>query len=226
MSPDDYKEFESYRAVGFLYKGRRCLCRWINAPKEFAQEKELLECIVFILKYTLRKIIEDAIKNRSPLKKLHIIASPITKAEIVKLIDQEKEIIKEKIRKIVQILYGYNLFKKDKIKYSEGNSVKIIKKKRNFVIEINKEILDEKREDILREWNNTSDNLKIQYKLRNEGESEIKKYLRRANRKDELDTNNEYTKFVIKEIEQGKIKKVNSKFFYHVFQKWLAINKI
>jgi hypothetical protein len=106
MSADDYKDFVATRATGLLHKGRKALGRWLGAPKELTSNKILIELVALIAKCTLRRVIEEAIRLRSPFGKLHIISSPLTVAEIQSLMAAQKDSLKANVDKVLMDCEG------------------------------------------------------------------------------------------------------------------------
>ena len=98
MSEEDYKEFVNDRGVGMLYKGKKALCKWLGVSKELSINKTLIELSSLIGKSALRRIIEEAIRKRSPVSQLHIIDKPLTLKEMKSSIESELK----QIRKIVE----------------------------------------------------------------------------------------------------------------------------
>jgi len=100
MTPEDYMDFVSCRAVGFLYKGRKVLCKWLNISKNVCANKTLMELITLIAKTAFRRVIEETIRNRSPNKILHIIETPLQPSELEPHVSAEIKIIKDKLSKV------------------------------------------------------------------------------------------------------------------------------
>lgn len=100
MTTEDYKEFINSRGVGMLYKGKKALCRWLNVAKEVSSSKHLIEIVSLVAKFSLRRIVEEAIRKRSPTGSLEIIAEPLTMKEMAKSVDMELKLIKELVNNV------------------------------------------------------------------------------------------------------------------------------
>eukprot|EP00826_Nyctotherus_ovalis_P026456 TRINITY_DN2065_c0_g3_i5.p4 TRINITY_DN2065_c0_g3~~TRINITY_DN2065_c0_g3_i5.p4 ORF type:complete len:110 (+),score=36.97 TRINITY_DN2065_c0_g3_i5:813-1142(+) len=76
-----------------------------------------------------------------------------------------------------------------------------------------------------KEWDKLSKAMKDKYKTRLEAEKHLKAYLKITGEKGDYVPISEYGKFVKTEIETGRIKKCDNKFFYEIFQKWIKGGK-
>lgn len=101
MSTEEYKEFVSARAVKLFHKGKESMCRWLEIGKELLTNKNLIDIAILSVKSSTRRIIERAIKNRSPTKVLHIIDKPLMKEEIEQYVKEELELLHNKLSSVL-----------------------------------------------------------------------------------------------------------------------------
>ena len=121
---------------------------------------------------------------------------------------------------------GYNLFFRDHQKYVKEDDIVVSKKRGSVNLIINRSILSHSLDDADKQWENLQSNVKDEYRARLETEKHIKSYLRDSTSgKGDYAPISDYGKYIKKEIESGKVKKCNSRFFYEVFQKWLKEKK-
>ena len=97
--------------------------------------------------------------------------------------------------------------------------------KDSLKIIINKKALESPKNRAMKTWKTFSEDAKILYKMRMEGEEDIKSYLRNIIDKSTYVPINEYAKFIKTQIETDGIKQYDHKFFYDTFQKWIKINE-
>jgi len=213
MSTDDYKEFINSRGVGMLYKGKKALCKWLNIPKETASSNNLIEIVSLVAKFALRRIVEEAIRKRSPTGSLVVITEPLTIKEMKNLIDAELKLIKEIVNNVEQSENGFKLFLKDMKKHTEPTKKGIRPESSGILGRAKKE------------WNKLGESVRKEYKRRMETEKHLKEYLKAIREKGDYVPINEYGKFVKAEIKENGIKSCDSEFFYNVFQKWLKYSK-
>ncbi len=108
MSAEDYQRFVSSRTVGLLYKGRKALCRWLGASKEIAQDRTLLEAVALVAKSAMRRVVEDAIRKRSPKGVLHIITAPLKPEELAPFMEGELNSLKSKLEQVIILHANYH----------------------------------------------------------------------------------------------------------------------
>lgn len=75
MSPEEYQEFSKCREANFLTKGKKKFCKWISA-KHSAKVLSQVGCS------EIRKVVETAIRNRSPEGSLTIQSDPLSIQDI------------------------------------------------------------------------------------------------------------------------------------------------
>ncbi len=101
---------------------------------------------------------------------------------------------------------------------NDGNSVSI---------EISKDALKGPEEqDMETEWNSLPAKLRAAYRMRLETERHLRDYFKNRTTNEDYVPTNEYGEFIKKEVETGRVKKCNNRFFYEVFQKWLREKKL
>jgi len=104
MSVEEYKEFVNARAAKLFHKGKESMCKWLKIEKELINNKNLIDIAILAVKSAIRRIIEQAIRNRSPTKSLHIIDKSLLRNEIELHIKEELELLHNKLSSVLLLL--------------------------------------------------------------------------------------------------------------------------
>ena len=101
MTTEEYKEYMNNRAVSIMHKNRQGIFKWLGLPGVISHNKVVIDLTSLIAKLTLGRIIEEAIKKRSPTNTLHIITKPLTVEEVKPLTILELQLLNENINHVI-----------------------------------------------------------------------------------------------------------------------------
>lgn len=122
----------------------------LNIPYELKDQGNL-ELTCFIVKEIMHKIIKQAIKNKSPEKKLELLRYALAVEDIEKFASEELEKLEQFLQDYSESIYLMKELKKKKFCKHNNKNVKIKKNKKSFYVIIKKYIfLDKKEADFFR----------------------------------------------------------------------------
>lgn len=97
MNQQEYLAFNQCRQTNFLSRGRNMVCEWLQLKIDLIDKKDL-EVFAYLLRVLLARIVEHAIRSRSPSHSLFEIEEPIGVEEYYEAVDQVRASLFAKMR--------------------------------------------------------------------------------------------------------------------------------